>query len=137
MLLSSINTTFIRRNRRIHILYSTMGNTLVSFCMLLILKTKRRIQGDFGHLKFVKKLANWQNINTISNAESITMRPSCHLPSLHGIRVNKRTSFARWLFWFRVFDENEADPTTMTGNFWKTLKNYYLFPLYLNSVKNT
>ena len=98
MLLSSINTTFIRRNRRIHILYSTMGNTLVSFCMLLILKTKRRIQGDFGHLKFVKKLANWQNINTISNAESITMRPSCHLPSLHGIRVNKRTSFARWLF---------------------------------------
>ena len=98
MLLSSINTTFIRRNRRIHTLYSTMGNTLVSFCMLLILKTKRRIQGDFGHLKFVKKLANWQNINTISNAESITMRPSCHLPSLHGIRVNKRTSFARWLF---------------------------------------
>ena len=98
MLLSSINTTFIRRNRRIHTLYSTMGNTLVSFCMLLILKTKRRIQGDFGHLQFVKKLANWQNINTISNAESITMRPSCHLPSLHGIRVNKRTSFARWLF---------------------------------------
>ena len=98
MLLSSINTTFIRRNRRIHTLYSTMGNTLVSFCMLLILKTKRRIQGDFGHLQFVKKLANWQNINTISNAESITMRLSCHLPSLHGIRVNKRTSFARWLF---------------------------------------